>query len=202
MGMSRGSVFTTSLCLAAALLLLTSGGGGCIPAAAAAEAPMEACMTPVTVEVACRTASDTHAGVEYEYCVAALVSDRRSREAGNMHGLAMLATKLAIDHAASTEAKIDDLGELEESPQHRARFDHCLEQYGGAADLLRDALDNLQAHIYGKAMEQLAAALGASESCEDAWKGQERLPVAGHDREYGRMAHIALGFTHHAAASA
>ena len=170
--------------------------------------PPRECMTPVSVEEACRGASELHAGVDYDHCMASLGADPRSKEAGNknMHGLAVLATKMAIDHAASTESKIDDLAELDadnqsSSPQaRRARFNHCLEQYGGAADLLRDALDNLKAKIYGKAMEQLTAAMGASESCEDAWKGEEEIPVAAHDREYGRMAHIAFGFTHAAAA--
>ncbi|PAN03548.1 hypothetical protein GQ55_1G003100 [Panicum hallii var. hallii] len=170
-----------------------------VPMTTTTEEPSSSCANPVSVEAACRGASETHAGVAYDHCVESLGADPRSKEAGNMHGLAMLATKLAIDHAASTEAKIDDLAELEESPHARARFNHCLEQYGGAADLLRDALDNLKAEIYGKAMEQLSAALGASESCEDAWKGEESIPVAAHDREYGRMAHIALGFTHAAA---
>lgn len=165
------------------------------------------CATPVSVEEACRGASETHAGVDYDHCMASLGADPRSKEAGNnnMHGLAMLATKMAIDHAASTESKIDDLAELDTQEARRARFNHCLEQYGGAADLLRDALDNLKAKIYGKAMEQLTAAMGASESCEDAWKGEEeqhRVPVAAHDREYGRMAHIAFGFTHATAAAA
>ncbi|WVZ78277.1 hypothetical protein U9M48_026018 [Paspalum notatum var. saurae] len=160
---------------------------------------------PVSVEEACRGASETHAGVAYDHCVASLLGADKDKAAGTMHGLAMLATKQAIDHAASTEAKIDDLAELlegdEAAPEARARFNHCLEQYAGAADLLRNALDNLKARIYGKAMEQLAAALGASESCEDAWKGAEAgaIPVAAHDREYGRMTHIALGFTHAAA---
>ncbi|AQK61240.1 uncharacterized protein LOC100282038 precursor [Zea mays] len=170
--------------------------------------PPQQCATPVSVEEACRGASETHAGVAYDHCMASLGADPRSKEAGNknMHGLAVLATRMAIDHAASTESKIDDLAELEAAssdPQARARFNHCLEQYGGAADLLRDALDNLKAKIYGKAMEQLTAAMGASESCEDAWKGEEEdVPVAAHDREYGRMAHIAFGFTHHAAVAA
>ncbi|CAO2034036.1 unnamed protein product [Urochloa humidicola] len=161
------------------------------------------CATPVSVEDACRGASETHAGVEYEHCVSSLGADPRSKDAGNlnMHGLAVLATRMAADHAASTESKIEYLSELEaeESPRARARYNHCLEQYGGAADLLRDATDNLKARIYGKAMEQIAAAMGASESCEDAWKGEDGIPVAQHDREYGRMAHIALGFTHAAA---
>ncbi|KAF0895421.1 hypothetical protein E2562_012429 [Oryza meyeriana var. granulata] len=166
----------------------------------AVEEPEE-CASPVSVEAACRGASETHHAVAYDHCVASLAGDPRSKdkEAGSLHGLAMLATRMAIDHAASTEAKIDDLADLEPEDA-RARFNHCLEQYGGAADLLRDALDNLKARIYGTAMEQLSAALGAAESCEDAWKGDEQnVPVAAHDREYGRMAHIALGFTHAAA---
>jgi pectinesterase inhibitor-like protein len=184
-----------------AVLLLLSLSAGAIAAPTTTEEE-EQCSSPVSVEAACLDASETHHGVAYEHCVASLASDPRSKEAeaGNMHGLAVLATKLAIDHAGSTESRMDDLAGLEEEDSHaRARFNHCLEQYGGAADLLRDALDNLKAKIYGKAMEQLAAALGASESCEDAWKGEERVPVGDHDKEYARMAHIALGFTHAAA---
>lgn len=186
----------TPLCLVALLLLVATS---CVAPAQASESESESCANPVSVEAACRGSSDTHSAVAYDHCVQSLAADPRSKEAGNLHGLAVLATKLAIDHAASTESKIDDLAELEDSPRARARFNHCLEEYGGAADLLRDALDNLQARIYGRAIEQLSAALGASESCEDAWKGEQRVPVAGHDREYGRMAHIALGFTHAAA---
>ncbi|CAM0948313.1 unnamed protein product [Alopecurus aequalis] len=164
----------------------------------------ESCANPVTVSAACQGASDTHHGVDYDHCVRSLSVDPRSRAAAGIHDLAVLATKLAIDHAASTESKISDLAELEaleSDPKKRARYDHCLERYGGAADTLRDALDNLQARVYGTALQQLMAALGASESCEDAWKGAEegRMPVAAHDREYGRMAHIAVGFTHAAA---
>ncbi|TKW36746.1 hypothetical protein SEVIR_1G002800v4 [Setaria viridis] len=204
------SGFTSPLCLLLLLLVVSIA-----PVARAAEMEMElvpaeeessssSCAEPVSVEAACRGASETHAGVAYDHCVASLGADPRSKEAeaGSMHGLAVLATRMAVDHAASTESKIEDLSELEESPHARARYNHCLELYGAAADLLRDALDNLKAQIYGKAMEQLSAALGASESCEDAWKGQENaagIPVAEHDREYGRMAHIALGFTHAAA---
>ena len=44
---------------------------------------------------------------------------------------------------------------------------------GAAADVLRAALDNIRARVYGRAVEQIAAALGAAERCEDAWKGEE-----------------------------
>ena len=187
-----GVTATTPLCyLAAAALLLLLG---------TAVAPCGA-QVVVTIEEACRMATTGGAsGVSYDHCVASLASDARSRDAADLHHLAALATRIAVEHAAATEAKIEDLGEVEESPHARARLHHCLDLYNAAADVLRDALDNLHARVYGKASQQLAAALGAAESCEDVWKGEEHVPVAAHDREYGRMAHIAFGFTHAAAA--
>ncbi|TVU12997.1 hypothetical protein EJB05_46665, partial [Eragrostis curvula] len=168
-----------ALCLAAVLL-----------AAATSNA-----QTITTIEDACRSAATRHAGVSYDHCVWSLSSDGRSRDAADLEKLAALATRMAVEHAAVTEAKMQDLNELEESPHARARLHHCHDLYNAAADVLRDALDNIRARVYGKASQQLAAALGASESCEDVWKGEERVPVAGHDREYGRMAIVALGLT-------
>ncbi|CAN6179760.1 unnamed protein product [Urochloa humidicola] len=152
------------------------------------------------IEEACLKASTAHAGVSYDHCVSSLSSDARARRAGaagagDMLALAGAAAPMAAEHASATEARMEALGEVEESPHARARLHHCLDLYDAAADLLRDALDNLRARVYGKAKQQLAAALGASESCEDVWKGEERVPVASHDREYGRMAVLALGLT-------
>lgn len=184
----RATARTTTLCLAAAVLLLGTAVAPC------------GAQVVVTIEEACRMAASGGsgggaAGVSYDHCVASLASDARSRDAADLHHLAALATRMAVEHAAATEAKIEDLGEVEESPHARARLHHCLELYNAAADVLRDALDNLHARVYGKASQQLAAALGAAESCEDVWKGEERVPVASHDREYGRMALVALGLT-------
>jgi hypothetical protein len=59
-------------------------------------------------------------GVAYDHCVASLASDARSRDAADLHRLAALAARIAVEHAAATEAKIEGLGEVEESPP-RAR---------------------------------------------------------------------------------
>jgi len=184
---AMGSVtVTTPLCYLAAAALLLLG---------TAVAPCGA-QVVVTIEEACRMAASGGAGgMSYDHCVASLASDARSRDAADLHHLAALATRIAVEHAAATEAKIEDLGEVEESPHARARLHHCLDLYNAAADVLRDALDNLHARVYGKASQQLAAALGAAESCEDVWKGEEHVPVASHDREYGRIALVALGLT-------
>ncbi|CAN6192108.1 unnamed protein product [Urochloa humidicola] len=176
------------LCVAMVLLLIAA-----VPCSAAHVQQQAA------IEEACRKASMAHAGVSYDHCVSSLSSDARVRRdggaSGDMLALAAAAARMAAEHASATEARMEALGEVEESPHARARLHHCLDLYDAAADLLRDALDNLRARVYGKAKQQLAAALGASESCEDVWKGEERVPVASHDREYGRMAVLALGLT-------
>ena len=169
----------------AAVLLLGTGAAPCCAQAA----------TVMSIEEACQKAASVSAGVSYEHCVSSLASDARSRDAADLHKLAVVAARMAVDHAATTEARMEGLNEVEESPHARARLHHCRELYSAAADVLRDALDNLRARIYGKASQQLAAALGAAESCEDVWKGEDRVPVATHDREYARMAVVALGLT-------
>ncbi|KAE8818624.1 hypothetical protein D1007_03769 [Hordeum vulgare] len=155
------------------------------------------------IEEACQGAAERDAAVDYAHCVASLSSDREGRDAADMHALAAAATRMAVEHAAATEARMEGLGEAEGSPRARARLGRCTELYGAAADVLRDALDNIRARVYGRAVEQIAAALGAAERCEDAWKGEEEtqgggggaVPVAGHDKEYGRLAVVALGLT-------
>lgn len=185
MGSSSVTVTTPTTLCAAALLLLMLG---------TAVAPCGA-QAVVTIKEACWMAASGSGGVAYDHCVASLASDARSRDAADLHRLAVLAARIAVEHAAATEAKIEGLGKVEESPHARARLRHCLDLYSVVADVLRDALDNLHARVYGKASQQLSAVLGAAESCEDVWKGEDRVPVATHDREYGRMALVALGLT-------
>ncbi|KAF0911705.1 hypothetical protein E2562_011705 [Oryza meyeriana var. granulata] len=196
MAMERGNCKNKAMMERALVLPLYVALIAVAPCCSAQQQAM-ATTTTSMIEEACRKAASSQAGITYEHCVSSLASDRRSRDAVDLHALAVVATKIAIEHAASTEARMDDLNEAEESPHARARLDHCLELYNAAANVLRDALDNLHAHVYGKATEQLAAALGASESCEDAWKGTDdrNVPVARHDREYGRMALVALGLS-------
>ncbi|KAF8662313.1 hypothetical protein HU200_056521 [Digitaria exilis] len=164
-------------CLAAVLLLGT--------AASPCSAEETTTKTAVSVEEACQTAASAQAGVSYDHCVSTLASEARGCAAADMQQRLAVA---AADHATATGARMEGLGEAEESARARARLRHCLDLYGGAADLLR-------ARVYGRASQQLAAALGAPESCEDAWKGEDRAPVAAHDREYGRLALLALGLT-------
>ncbi|KAI4990209.1 hypothetical protein ZWY2020_038572 [Hordeum vulgare] len=68
------------------------------------------------IEEACQGAAERDAAVDYAHCVASLSSDREGRDAADMHALAAAATRMAVEHAAATEARMEGLGEAEGSP--------------------------------------------------------------------------------------
>jgi hypothetical protein len=77
-----------------------------------------------------------------------------------------------------------------------------METYHGQSSKDRDDshLRVAQARVYGRGVEPIAAALGTVGRCEDAWKEEEeerKVPAVAttHDKEYGRLAAVALGIT-------
>ncbi|KAI4974333.1 hypothetical protein ZWY2020_047613 [Hordeum vulgare] len=116
------------------------------------------------IEEACRGAAERDAAaVDYAHCVASLSSEREGRDTADMHALAAAATRMAVEYATATEERMEGLGE---------------------------------AHGRARSRSQ-----PWRPRCEDAWKGEEdaqgggtgAVPVAGHDKEYGRLAVVALG---------
>ncbi|XP_020093035.1 putative invertase inhibitor [Ananas comosus] len=184
------NLFSLYVPLSLILILLVS-----LPLRRATPTFRQTCATPASVEEACKSAADKHSAVSLQHCISALGSDPRSHSA-DLHGLAAVAVKLAIDHATSTESKIDDLIDLEPTPSVKERLSSCLEVYSDAVDSLRNALDNLNARLYDKATNLLTSSLTAAESCEKVLEGAKGLSsVVADDRDYGKLASIALGIT-------
>nr|CAD1840919.1 unnamed protein product [Ananas comosus var. bracteatus] len=155
------NLFSLYVPLSLILILLVS-----LPLRRATPTFRQTCATPASVEEACKSAADKHSAVSLQHCISALGSDPRSHSA-DLHGLAAVAVKLAIDHATSTESKIDDLIDLEPTPP-----------------------------LYDKATNLLTSSLDAAESCGKVLEGAKGLSsvVADH-RDYGKLASIALGIT-------
>jgi hypothetical protein len=77
-----------------------------------------------------------------------------------------------------------------------------METYHGQSSKDRDDSDLhvARARVYGRGVEPIAAALGTVERCKDAWKKEEEeqkvhAVATMHDREYGRLAAVALRIT-------
>lgn len=91
--------------------------------------------------------------------------------------------RIAVDDDANTKAKTSNLVWAEDAAganQARcARFDHCLPTCSATHSITY----------------RPACTAGPWSS---SWRGTpaHAIPVAAHDREYGRMAHITVGFTH------
>ncbi|KAG1360938.1 pectinesterase inhibitor-like [Cocos nucifera] len=131
---------------------------------------------------------------DHDYCVRTLKSDLRSKST-DLHGLATLATRLAISHAMSTESKIEELMDLESDPKIKEGYNACLDVYNDAIDQLQDALDNLNSKLYFGGMKLLKSSLIGVESCEEALKDVKSSPLMMEDKDYQRLANIAYHIT-------
>ncbi|XP_074568848.1 putative invertase inhibitor [Curcuma longa] len=129
--------------------------------------PPPTCASPTNVKDACKLVADKYPAVGYDFCVKSL----KKSGSGDLHNLALVATRTAIAHAASAEAEIEELMELEVDSADKNNFDKCLDAYADDVDHLRNAVDNIAARVYKKAAQQLAAAKSAAKKCEAAFAG-------------------------------
>ncbi|KAJ6851664.1 putative invertase inhibitor [Iris pallida] len=150
-----------------------------------------------SVEETCKGITSVRPDVGYDFCVSSLESDPDSVSA-DPDGLAVVAIRLSIANATAVAAKIESLmrgGEEDQSdPSLRECLGVCAEVYSDAVDHLNQALASIRARSYGDAVTFLSAALDAADNCEDAFGdlGWGTSPVAAEDRDYGRLADIAL----------
>lgn len=145
-----------------------------------------------SVEEACRSIATTRPNIGYDFCVASLSSDPSSSTA-DPAGLAIIAAKLSIANATRIVSKIGSLMEAETDPSLKDCLSACSEEYSDAIDHLNDAISRLSSGGFRDAMIFLSAALDASDNCEEGFddEGDASL-MADDDRDYGRLADIAL----------
>ncbi|XP_008786219.2 putative invertase inhibitor [Phoenix dactylifera] len=149
------------------------------------------------LEEICRSVAAARPNIGYEYCVTSLGTDPGSSSA-DPHGLAVIAARLSVANATSTESSIDQLMVVESKPSLKDCLSVCSEVYSEAIDHLNDAIRNLEARLYGEAVTFLSAALDAPDNCEDAFRDAGDLllsPLAREDEDYSRLADIALTIT-------
>ncbi|KAJ8485517.1 hypothetical protein OPV22_018002 [Ensete ventricosum] len=170
-----------------AVLLTTSGA---FPTAVL----QQTCTSPTTVEDACKLVANKKASVSYDFCVKALGSVTSLSGSVDLREIAVVATRLAVDHAASTEAKIEELMDLETNPTVKHCFSACLDVYGDAVEHMKNALDNLSNQLYPRASALVGDALDTADKCEESFKDAKgSFPLATVDKDFGRLASIAHG---------
>ncbi|CAL9072284.1 unnamed protein product [Musa hybrid cultivar] len=170
-----------------AVLLTTSG-------ASPTAVQQQTCTSPATVEDACKLVANKQASVGYDFCVKSLGKVTSLSGSVDLREIAVVATRLAVDHAASTEAKIEELMDLETNPKVKRCFSACLDVYGDAVEHMKDALDNLSNRLYPRASALVGGAVNAADKCEESFKDAKgSFTLAAVDKDFGRLASIAHG---------
>ncbi|XP_010933538.1 putative invertase inhibitor [Elaeis guineensis] len=150
------------------------------------------------LEETCKSVAAARPNIGYEFCATSLRADPGSSSA-DLHGLAVIATRLSLADATNTESRINQLMVVEsKKPFLKDCLSVCSEVYSEAIDHLNDASRNLEARLYREAVTFLSAALDAPDNCEDAFSdaGSGGLsPLAREDEDYGRLADVALTIT-------
>ncbi|KAG6533885.1 putative invertase inhibitor [Zingiber officinale] len=147
------------------------------------------CASTTNVKDACKLVADKYPAVGYDFCVKTL----KKSPSGDLHDLALVATRTAIAHAASAESEIEELINLETESAAKSSFDKCLDAYADAVERMRNAVDNIAARVYKKAEQQLGDATAAAKKCKAAFtdgNNKGALPApAGSD--YLKLANMA-----------
>ncbi|KAG1362087.1 putative invertase inhibitor [Cocos nucifera] len=150
------------------------------------------------LEETCKRVTAARPNIGYEFCVTSLRTDPGSSSA-DLHGLAVIATRLSLADATKMESRIDQLMVVKSKPFLKDCLSVCSEVYSEAIDHLNDAIRNLEARLYRETVTFLSAALDAPDNCEDAFGDDAgsglSSPLAKEDEDYGRLADIALTIT-------
>lgn len=154
-----------------------------------ATSPPATCASTANVQDACKLVADKYPAVGYDFCVKSL----KKSSSGDLHDLALVATRTAIAHVASAESEIEELIGLETESATKRSFDKCLDAYADAVERMRNAVDNIAARVYKKAEQQLGDSTAAAKKCKAAFADGDNkgamLPPAGSD--YAKLANIA-----------
>ncbi|CAL9124526.1 unnamed protein product [Musa textilis] len=146
----------------------------------------------------CRRITTSHSGIGYEFCVASLQADPACASA-DRRGLAMIATRLSLAGASAAMSAIANMTGAKPNPRSRDCLGVCWEVYDAAIDHLNVAMRNIGAGRYREAVVFLSAAVDAPDNCEDAFReigdGAPSSPLAHEDRDFGRVAAMALAIT-------
>lgn len=107
-----------------------------------------------------------------DICIASLESEPASQKA-DLHGLALIALRLATSNATDTSTYIiQSLKNATIDPVIEQCLSDCSEHYLGATEQLDDSLAALTARGYGDVNTWVKAAIADAQACEDGFKEQ------------------------------
>lgn len=146
----------------------------------------------------CKEITDKDPNVGYNFCVASLGSNPKSRTA-SLEELGAIAINLTLSNATYINWYISHklMKDKAYDPYAKACLQDCSELYSDAIPTLQDVINEFKGKDYYKANIDLSAAMDAADTCEEGYKAKkgEKSPLAKEDNVFFQLCAIALAFT-------
>lgn len=145
-----------------------------------------------SVPDACKAAASSSPNVNHNFCLTSLQAVPNSASADSTE-LAKIATKLALESANNSKAKIKKLLADAAHDAINPQLSTCRSLYSGMIDNLSVAADAIGSSDRGTARTYLSAALDKPDNCEEAFSEKQTTSVlSGENANAKQLAAIAL----------
>ncbi|KAF0889035.1 hypothetical protein E2562_021091 [Oryza meyeriana var. granulata] len=150
---------------------------------------------------ACKTVAGGSGVVSVTFCIDALGSDSRSRNASSYRDLAVVAIDLLTSNATSTKSKIDSMlqddGGLKPGDAMTRCLQSCQVAYAGVLQAQPGIFANLQGSRFPEAMSALEKSASAVQECENGFgKSNFAPPLTAEDDDTFQLAKLAALLLH------
>ncbi|KAI3436973.1 Mannosyltransferase [Psidium guajava] len=141
----------------------------------------------------CRKCVASSPNVNYDYCVKALGSDRRSQTA-DVQGLGLIALNLLESSVTSTGSYIQRLLKRKWEPYVQSCLLDCSDLYSDAVDTTKEAVGAYQAKRYPDAQTSVSAVATDGDTCESQFKEKPGVtsPLTKQSGDTGQLSSIGL----------
>ncbi|KAF8380639.1 hypothetical protein HHK36_028129 [Tetracentron sinense] len=149
---------------------------------------------PLTIGSTCKAASQSDSKLSYDFCVAALKSDPKSRTA-DLKGLGIISIELSISNATNVVSNIAKLlKDKSIDPFAKTVLEDCLDLYSDAIPTLKEAVGKFNSKDYYQANVDVSSAMDASSTCEDGFKERKGVvsPLTKENHDIFQLTAISL----------
>ncbi|XP_021287107.1 putative invertase inhibitor [Herrania umbratica] len=149
------------------------------------------------IQDSCDKAAKGDRNINFDFCVASLEGNPKSKTAASTESLVPISIEMAISNATSISSIISKLLENKNLDKFtRSCLEDCAELYSDAQPSLETGGQAVESKDYGTAKTVISAALDAPVTCEDGFKEREGLvsPLTKENDEFFQLTVVPLAF--------
>ncbi|XWS38684.1 hypothetical protein CRYUN_Cryun19dG0152900 [Craigia yunnanensis] len=149
------------------------------------------------IQDSCDKVAKSMSNINYDFCVASLEENPKSKTATRVENLLPISVDIAISNATKINSIISKLLENKNLENYtRMCLEDCSELYSDAGSSLQSASHSVESKAYKAAIFTLSAVLTDSDTCEEGFKEKEGLvsPLLKENNDFYQLTAISLAF--------